>query len=75
MVKDIHSQRYSGKSVIVCWSHKTILQLAESFGVDKDDLPAKWKGKRFDVTWVIKIDGSGKTTFKQLPQRFLKGTG
>jgi hypothetical protein len=47
MVADIHSERFSGKSVIVCWSHKQILELAEMLGAEKHDLPEKWKGKRF----------------------------
>jgi hypothetical protein len=51
MVRDIRDERYAGKSVIVCWSHKTILELAESFGVAKEDLPRKWKGKRYNLSY------------------------
>ena len=54
MVRDILSpSHYNGQSVIVCWSHKQIVQLAAMLGVARDQLPEKWKGKRFDVTWVL----------------------
>lgn len=43
MVQDIlTTPEYQERTVIVCWSHKQMLELAKELGVSEDDLPDKW---------------------------------
>ena len=42
---------YAGKTVVICWNHEQIPQLAEALGVAP--APPKWKGSVFDVVYVI----------------------
>jgi len=42
---------YSGKTVVVCWNHENIPQLAAALGVRPE--PPKWKGKVFDQVYII----------------------
>jgi uncharacterized membrane protein (DUF2068 family) len=42
---------YAGKTVLVCWNHKEIPQLAAALGVRPK--PPKWKSGVFDLVYVI----------------------
>jgi hypothetical protein len=42
---------YAGKSVLICWNHEEIPQLAAALGVTPK--PPKWKGSAFDQVYVI----------------------
>jgi len=42
---------YTGKTVLVCWNHEEIPQLATALGVTPE--PPKWKGSVFDQVYVI----------------------
>ena len=42
---------YAGKTVIICWNHDAIPQLAAALGVTP--APPKWKGSVFDQVYVI----------------------
>lgn len=42
---------YAGKTVVICWNHEEIPQLAAALGVTP--APPKWKGSVFDVVYVI----------------------
>jgi hypothetical protein len=42
---------YAGKTVLVCWNHEAIPQLAAGLGVRPE--PPKWKGSVFDQVYVI----------------------
>lgn len=46
---------YAGKTVIICWNHEEIPQLAAALGVRPE--PPKWKGKVFDLVYVITYHG------------------
>jgi hypothetical protein len=61
---------YRGKTVIICWTHHDIAELAEALGVRPK--PPKWKDEVFDRLWVIGFD-NGKTTLRDLPQGLLPG--
>ena len=50
---------YAGKTVIICWNHEEIPQLAAALGVTPQ--PPKWKGSVFDLVYVISYHGI-KTT-------------
>ena len=42
---------YAGKTVLICWNHEEIPQLAAALGVTPE--PPKWKAKVFDQVYVI----------------------
>ena len=42
---------YAGKTVLICWNHEYIPQLAAALGVTPE--PPKWKGSVFDRVYVI----------------------
>jgi len=43
---------YVGKTVVICWNHEEIPQLAAALGVAPE--PPKWKSSVFDVVYVIR---------------------
>lgn len=63
--------KYAGKTVLICWHHGMIPQLAEKLGATS--APDKWHGTVFDRVWSIHYDAQGKTTFENLPQHLLPG--
>jgi broad specificity phosphatase PhoE len=67
----LRNKRYRGKTVLVCWHHGTIPELARRLKAKR--VPGKWKGSVFDRVWQISYDEKGKTTFADLPQRLLPG--
>ncbi|KAJ3106902.1 hypothetical protein HDU97_005389 [Phlyctochytrium planicorne] len=70
------SGEFSGRTVIVSWSHQQLPALAVALGVPRENVPGKW-GKRFDMTWVLEPVrvAVGRPTMRlhQLPQRLLYG--
>jgi hypothetical protein len=42
---------YAGKTLLICWNHVEIPQLAAALGVTPQ--PPKWKGSVFDLVYVI----------------------
>ena len=42
---------YAGKTVVVCWNHEAIPELAAALGVTP--MPPKWHGSVFDSVYVI----------------------
>lgn len=61
---------YVGKTVVICWTHRNMADLASALGVKPQ--PAPWKAKTFDRLWIIQ-PGGAKAGFKNLPQRQLEG--
>jgi Fructose-2,6-bisphosphatase len=52
---------YSGKTVVVCWNHEEIVELASALGIAP--APPKWKSNVFDAVYVISYrDGSAALT-------------
>jgi hypothetical protein len=45
---------YEGKTVVVCWEHHVIPDLAKAFGVKK---APEWHGKVFDEFWLVTYEG------------------
>ncbi len=45
----------AGKTVVICWNHEWLPQLAAALGVTPE--PAKWKGKVYDAVYVITYKG------------------
>lgn len=66
----LHKRAYRGKSVIVCWTHHDIADLAAALGVKPK--PAAWKDKIFDRLWIIDYS-QARAHLRDVPQRLLKG--
>jgi hypothetical protein len=63
--------KYAGKTVLICWQHSTIPQLATALG--PVDAPALWHADQFDRVWRLDYDRRGKAKFIVQPQRLLEG--
>ena len=50
---------YAGKTVLICWNHDVISELAAELGVSPR--PSAWKGKEFDRVYVISYRGKAAT--------------
>ena len=68
--KVLDDPAYDGKTVVICWVHDYLPQLAEEFGVQPR--PASWKSTVFDRVWVIAYRGE-KALLTSLPQELLPG--
>ncbi|KAJ1568634.1 hypothetical protein HK405_015790 [Cladochytrium tenue] len=76
-------REFGGRSVLVCWSHQGLPALAAALGAPRTQVPPKWGGGRYDVTWVLHpvpvptaANGGGREweyRLVQLPQRLLYG--
>jgi hypothetical protein len=69
--------RYAGKTVLICWHHGKIPDLALAIvdkATNRDKLkkrvPNLWDDAVFDRVWQITFDG-GEATFANRPQRLL----
>ena len=68
--KVLDDPTYDRKTLVICWVHDYLPQLAEAFGVKPK--PALWKGNVFDRVWVITYRGK-EGVLNDLPQRLLPG--
>jgi hypothetical protein len=63
--------KYAGKTILICWRHGAIVELAKTLKVD--NIPAKWEDGVFDRVWQISYDKQGKVSFFDRPQRLMAG--
>jgi phosphohistidine phosphatase SixA len=63
--------KYAGKTVLICWHHGTMPDLAAK--LKATGAPKQWKDATFDRVWQIEYGSKGKSTFRDLPQRLLAG--
>lgn len=69
MVREVQATpAYDGKTVLICWEHHAIQDLAAEFGVSN---PPDFPGQ-FDRVWVITFR-NGKAGLKDVPQRLMYG--
>ena len=61
---------YEGKSLIICWEHKMIPEIARTFGFK---LAPDWSRETFDRSWVLRFQQGRLVQFLDLPQRLLPG--
>lgn len=60
--------------VLVCWQREYIPEIASYILGDGSKVPADWPEDRYDMVWVFDLNrGSGRYTFKQVPQKLLSG--
>jgi len=64
----LNNPKYQGKTVVICWVHEYIPQLAAALGVRPE--PPRWKGDVYDRVYLISYEG-GKAALKDLPQMLL----
>jgi hypothetical protein len=62
---------YDGKTVLICWEHRAIPDIAHAFGVE--DVPKRWRGQDYDRTWILTFKADGKVDFQNQPQRLMFG--
>lgn len=55
----LRNPAFAGKTVLICWNHEEIPQLAAALGVSP--APPKWKASVFDVVYVISYRGGAAT--------------
>jgi len=57
---------YAGKTVVICWNHEELPQLAAALGVTPE--PPKWSGRVFDQAYIITYrDGTATLTVASRP--------
>jgi broad specificity phosphatase PhoE len=61
--------RYTGKTILICWHHEEIPDLAQALGADA---PKKWSSDVFDRVWELTFD-QGHVVFQNLPEKALPG--
>ena len=63
--------KFAGKTVLICWHHGTIPDLAHA--LKAKEAPSKWKGEVFDRVWQINYNEQGEATFLDRPQQLMPG--
>lgn len=66
MLTHIHDSTH--ENILVCWNHDQLTDIVNSF-IPSFDL--HWKGKRFDVVWMLTINK--EAVFSQYPMKLLYG--
>jgi hypothetical protein len=66
----LNDPAYDGRTVVICWVHDYLPQLADALGVKPKSAP--WKSNVFDRVWVITYRGK-EGVLNDLPQRLLPG--
>ena len=51
----LENPAYAGKTVLICWNHDVLPELAAELGVSPT--PPAWKGKEYDQVYVISFQG------------------
>lgn len=62
---------YNGQTVLICWHHGKIPDLATALGAQK--IPAKWPGTTFDRVWQIRFTDGTTGDVQDSPQSLLYG--
>ncbi|MBS0625919.1 MAG: histidine phosphatase family protein [Verrucomicrobia bacterium] len=65
------SEDYEGKTVLICWPHTELPQIASLFGAK--EIPKRWSEDTYDRFWVLSFSDSGAVSFQNLPQKLLYG--
>jgi phosphohistidine phosphatase SixA len=67
--KELLSGHYGGKTVLVCWHHGELPELAHELGIAEK---LKWSDETYDLIWRIEWN-SGKPQLTVVHQRLLPG--
>jgi hypothetical protein len=72
LVQDIMGNAdYEGKMVLICWEHKVIPALVQTFqdngwNANSAAVPDKWPGDVFDQAWILNF--AGNPSFQIIPE-------
>jgi hypothetical protein len=66
----LHNAKFNGKTVVICWVHEYLPELAAALGVHPQ--PAKWKDSVFDQVYLITYR-NGKADLDEIWQKLLPG--
>lgn len=66
----LQNPAYDGKTVVVCWVHESLPDLAEAFGVKPK--PRPWKKNVYDRAWRVVFQGD-EAVLRDFPQTLLPG--
>lgn len=70
--KLLNDETYAGKSILICWHHGKIPDLAHDLGAA--DAPNEWDGSVFDRIWSLDYSSNPTTpVFVDLPQALMFG--
>jgi hypothetical protein len=64
------NRSYQGKTVVICWTHHNMAELASALGVHPQ--PEPWKEKVFDRFWQLRF-AEGRVKWREVPERLLPG--
>lgn len=64
------NKKYDGKTVIACFEHFALEDLAHALGVSPKP---SWPNKVWDKVWIIDFDSSGQASLRSIPQKLLYG--
>ena len=65
----MNSPAYNNKSVLICWEHTMIPQIAKDFGATM--APQAWDGNVFNQIWVLSLAGNRVINFNSLLETIL----
>jgi hypothetical protein len=72
LVAEIMARKdYEGHTVLICWEHKMILDIAKELGVE--NVPSNWPAGTYDRTWVVRFAPGQKPQLRDLPQHLMFG--
>jgi hypothetical protein len=66
----MQNPQYDQKTVIICWVHEYLPELAQDFGIKPKHL--QWKGSVYDRFWVITFEAD-RPKLSKVPQLLLPG--
>lgn len=55
----MNSQENSGKTVVISWEHKVIMEIIKELGVTSPPAPKEWPGAVYDWAFIVDLDGKG----------------
>lgn len=68
MIQNImNNPEYDHKTVLICWEHKVLNEIAEGFGIDPK--PAAWGKDVYNLVWIIDLKHK-QPKMKVIPQIF-----
>ncbi len=71
LARDIlRNPHYKDKTVVICWVHEYLPELAAALGVHPE--PPKWKSSVYDKAYIISYSG-GKAKLEMVNQKVLPG--
>lgn len=54
---------YTGATVLICWHHCKLPELALALGAPADQVPRKWEGDDFHSVWILHYEADGSVSF------------